>query len=71
MAFLIYKKYGNAETIRYEKIKPLKLGGRDGLIAQHVKTLTEDEAAELENRCARVAEACRFRRRGGRTGGAV
>jgi hypothetical protein len=40
MAFLIYKKYGNAETIRYEKLQPLKLGGRDGLIAQHVKTLT-------------------------------
>jgi hypothetical protein len=39
MAFLIYKKYGNAETIRYEQLKPLKLGGRDGLIAQHVKTL--------------------------------
>jgi hypothetical protein len=43
MAFLIYKKYGNAETIRYEKLQPLKLGGRDGLIAQHVKTLTGDQ----------------------------
>jgi hypothetical protein len=42
MAFLIYKKYGNAETIRYEKLQPLKLGGRDGLIAKHVKTLTGD-----------------------------
>ncbi|MDD5140122.1 MAG: hypothetical protein PHY43_07700 [Verrucomicrobiales bacterium] len=39
MAFLIYKKYGNAETIRYEKLQPLKLGGCDGLIARHVKTL--------------------------------
>ena len=39
MAFLIYNKYGNAETIRYEKLQPLKLGGRDGLIAQHVRTL--------------------------------
>jgi hypothetical protein len=44
MAFLIYKKYGNAETIRYEKLQPLKLGGRDGLIAKHVKTLTDDQA---------------------------
>ena len=43
MAFLIYKKYGNAETIRYEKLQPLKLGGRDGLIAKHVKTLTGDQ----------------------------
>jgi hypothetical protein len=43
MAFLIYKKYGNAETIRYEKLQPLKLGGRDGLIAQHIKTLTGDK----------------------------
>ena len=43
MAFLIYKKYGNAETIRYEKLQPLKLGGRDGLVAKHVKTLTGDQ----------------------------
>ncbi|MDR3457180.1 MAG: hypothetical protein P4N60_07010 [Verrucomicrobiae bacterium] len=39
MAFLIYKKYANAETVRYEKVRPLKLGGRDGLIAQHVNKL--------------------------------
>jgi hypothetical protein len=44
MAFLIYKKYGNAETIRYEKLQPLKLGGRDGLIAKHVKTLSDEDA---------------------------
>ena len=43
MAFLIYKKYGNAETIRYEKLQPLKLGGSDGLIAKHVKTLAADK----------------------------
>ena len=43
MAFLIYKKYGNAETIRYEQLQLLRLGGRDGLIAQHVKTLTGDQ----------------------------
>jgi hypothetical protein len=44
MAFLIYKKYGNAETIRYEQLKPLKLGGREGLIAKHVKTLSDEQA---------------------------
>jgi hypothetical protein len=44
MAFLIYKKYANAETVSYERYKPLKLGGRDGLIAQHVKTLTDADA---------------------------
>jgi hypothetical protein len=43
MAFLIYKKYGNVETIRYEKFQSLKLGGSDGLIAQHVKTLTSNQ----------------------------
>ena len=43
MAFLIYKKYANAETVRYEQLNPLKLGGRDGLIALHVKTLAAAE----------------------------
>ena len=43
MAFLIYKKLANAETVRYDKLKPLKLGGGDGLIAKHVKTLTADQ----------------------------
>ena len=27
MAFIIYKKYGNAETVRYESFKLVKLGG--------------------------------------------
>jgi hypothetical protein len=43
MAFLIYKKHFNGGAVRYEKMKPLKLGGRGGLVAQHVKTLSEDE----------------------------
>jgi len=43
MAFLIYKKIADGETVRYEKIKPLKLGGRDGLIAQYVRTLAPAE----------------------------
>ena len=43
MSFLIYKKYGNAETTRYEFLKPLKLGGRDGLMAQHIKQLKDDQ----------------------------
>ncbi len=44
MAFLTYKKTVAGTTVRYEKIKPLKLGGRTGLIAQHVKTLTDEES---------------------------
>jgi hypothetical protein len=43
MAFLIYKKTADGKTIRYEKVKPLKLGGRDGLIARYVITLTAAE----------------------------
>lgn len=44
MAFLIYKKHINDEIVHYEKVKSLKLGGRDGLVALHVKTLTDNEA---------------------------
>ena len=36
MGFLIYKKTNAGKHIRYERVKPLKLGGRDGLIARHV-----------------------------------
>jgi len=43
MAFLIYKKTANGKNVRYEKIKPLKLSGRDGLIARHVQTLSDVE----------------------------
>jgi hypothetical protein len=43
MAFLIYKKTAGDKTVRYEKIKPLKLSGRDGLIARHVQTLSDAE----------------------------
>ena len=43
MAFLIYKKHLNGGAVRYEKVRSLKLGGRDGLVAQHVKTLSEDD----------------------------
>jgi hypothetical protein len=41
MAFLIYKKTADGKIVRYEKIKPLKLSGRDGLIARHVQTLSD------------------------------
>jgi hypothetical protein len=44
MAFLTYKKSVADGKASYEQIKPLKLGGRTGLLAQHVKTLS-DEAA--------------------------
>ncbi len=39
MAFLIYKKSHAGTNVRYERIKPLRLGGSDGLIARHVKSL--------------------------------
>ena len=43
MGFLIYKKSNAGQTVLYERVKPLKLGGRDGLIARYVKTLPTDE----------------------------
>jgi len=43
MGFLIYKKYANAESVSYELLKPLRLAGSDGLIAQHVKTLKPEQ----------------------------
>jgi hypothetical protein len=43
MAFLIYKKIAVGKTVRYEKIKLLRLSGRDGLIARHVQTLSAAE----------------------------
>jgi hypothetical protein len=39
MAFLTYKKTVTGGKARYEQIKPLKLGGRDGLLARHIKAL--------------------------------
>jgi len=44
MAFLTYKKTVAGANVRYEQLTPLKFGGRDGLMARHVKTLS-DEAA--------------------------
>jgi hypothetical protein len=43
MAFLIYKKTVADGNFTYERLEPLKFGGRDGLIAKHVKNLSEDE----------------------------
>jgi hypothetical protein len=44
MAFLTYKKNTDGKTVRYEKLQALKLGGRDGLIAKHVKSLPPGDA---------------------------
>ena len=44
MAFLTYKKTVTGGNACYEQLKPLKLGGRDGLIARHVKTLSDEDA---------------------------
>jgi hypothetical protein len=43
MAFLTYKKTVAGGNASYEQLQPLKLGGRDGLIARHVKTLPDEE----------------------------
>ena len=44
MAFLTYKKSVSGGKAGYEQLKPLQLGGRDGLIAKHVKTLSDEDA---------------------------
>jgi len=44
MAFLTYKKTVSGSNVRYERLAAIKLGGRDGLIAKHVKTLTDETA---------------------------
>ena len=44
MAFLTYKKTVAGGNASYEQLKPIKLGGRDGLIARHVKTLSDEDA---------------------------
>jgi hypothetical protein len=54
MAFLIYKKIDAGTNIRYERIKPLKLGGSDGLIARHVKSLPPDQTASWKLDAARL-----------------
>jgi len=43
MAFLIYKRIAAGPLVRFEKLQPLKLGGSDGLIARHVKSLPDAE----------------------------
>ncbi len=43
MAFLIYKKSLAGANIRYERLESLKLGGREGWIARHVKSLPGGE----------------------------
>jgi len=45
MAFLIYKKTEAGTDVRYERVQPLKLGGRDGSIARHVRSLPPEQSA--------------------------
>lgn len=45
MAFLIYKKTEAGTDVRYEQVQPLKLGGRDGSIARHVRSLPAEQSA--------------------------
>jgi hypothetical protein len=44
MAFLICNKTPAGNSVRYERIKSLKLGGPDGLIARHVKSLPANQS---------------------------
>lgn len=44
MAFLIYKKTNAGENVRYERVRPLRLSGPDGLIARHVKSLAAEQS---------------------------
>lgn len=41
MGFLIYRKTVHGATATYEQLHRLRFGGRDGLIAKHVRTLSE------------------------------
>jgi hypothetical protein len=43
MPFLIYKKTAAGINTRYERIKPLKLAGPQGLVARNVKSLTASQ----------------------------
>jgi hypothetical protein len=45
MGFLIYKKSDVGTNIHYERVQPLRLGGADGLIARHVKSMPADQTA--------------------------
>lgn len=46
MAFLIYKRFPVGDSIRYERLRALKLAGPGGLVAQFVKALPPATAAQ-------------------------
>jgi len=46
MAFLIYKRLSAGDFIRYERLRPLKLAGPTGPVAQFVKTLQTATVAQ-------------------------
>ncbi len=46
MAFLVYKRLTAGDSIRYERLRPLKLAGAAGAVAQFVKTLPPATAAQ-------------------------
>jgi hypothetical protein len=56
MAFLIYKKNTIGDLLRFERIKPLKLSGADGLIARHVKGLQGETAASWKLSAAELLQ---------------
>jgi hypothetical protein len=60
MAFLIYKRTRTGQKIRYERWKPLRLGGDDGLIARHVRTLRGAETASWKLEAAALVKLAGF-----------
>jgi hypothetical protein len=48
MAFLTYKKTVADGNVSYQHLKSLKFGGRDGLIAKHVKALPDETHASWQ-----------------------
>lgn len=57
MGFLIYKKTDAGSSVRYEKVKSLRLAGREGLIAKHVKTLPDNETQSWKLSASKLLEA--------------
>jgi hypothetical protein len=43
MAFVIYKQDSCGQNARYERVGTLRLGGPEGVIARHVKSLSSDQ----------------------------
>ena len=56
MPFLLYRKTKAESQIRYERLKMLRLGGPDGLIARYVKAMPADQTASWSLDAAAVLQ---------------